>query len=95
MAKKTSDRTIKTSTLILMVIAIMIELFFYTWLHVQSVHMGYKITSQLKQEKTLEVLQEKLRLEMAQLRTPERIIKIASEQLGLVLPDSNQVVVVK
>jgi len=49
----------------------------------------------LKQEKKLGVLQEKLRLELAQLRTPERIIKIASEQLGLVLPDSEQVIVVK
>ena len=95
MAKKTSARTIKTSTLILLVIAIMIELFFYTWCHVQSVHMGYKITSQLKQEKRLRGLQEKLQLELAQLRTPERIIKIASNQLGLVLPDPDQVIVIK
>ena len=95
MAKKTSARTVKTSTLILLVVAIMVELFFYTWFHVQSVHMGYKITSQLKQEKKLGVIQEKLRLELAQLRTPERIIKIASEQLGLVLPDTEQVIVVK
>ena len=95
MAKKTSSRTIKTSTLILLVIAIMIELFFYTWCHVQSIHMGYKITSQLKQEKKLRILQEKLRLELAQLRSPERIIQIASNQLGLVLPDAKQVIVVK
>jgi cell division protein FtsL len=95
MAKTTSARTIKTSTLILLVVVIMIELFFYTWCHVQSIHMGYEITSQLKQEKKLKALQEKLRLELAQLRTPERIIKIASNQLGLVLPDPDQVIVVK
>lgn len=73
----------------------MIELFLYTWCHVQSIHMGYMITSQLKQKNELEVLQEKLRLELAQLRTPERIMSIASKQLGLVIPDTDQVIVVR
>ncbi len=95
MAKKTTKRTIKTSTLIILVVAIMTELFLYTWCHVQSIHMGYQITSQLKQEKELKVFQEKLRLELAQLRTPERIIQIASKQLGLVLPAPDQVIVVE
>ncbi|MFH1675283.1 MAG: cell division protein FtsL [Pseudomonadota bacterium] len=95
MAVETPKRTIKTSTLIILVAAIMIELFLYTWCHVQSIHMGYMITSQVKQEKELKVLQEKLRLELAQLRTPERIIQIASKQLGLVLPAPDQVIVLE
>lgn len=93
--RKMKTSTMKTSTLIILVVVVITEVFFYTWCHVQSTHMGYRITSQLKQEKELKALQEKLRLELAQLRTPERIMKIASRQLGLVLPDTDQVIVVK
>lgn len=95
MSRKAPKRKIKTSTLLILVVVIMIELFLYTWCHVQSIHMGYKITSQLKQEKELKVIQKKLRLELAQLRSPERIMQIASKQLGLVLPDPDQVIVVR
>ncbi len=95
MSRKEPKRKIKTSTLLILVVVIMIELFLYTWCHVQSIHMGYKITSQLKQEKELKVIQKKLRLELAQLRSPERIMQIASKQLGLVLPDPDQVIVVR
>jgi cell division protein FtsL len=95
MTEKVAERQIKISTLVILVVVIMTELFFFSWFHVQSIHMGYKINSQLKQEKELQYFQKKLRVELAQLTTPERIMEIASEQLGLVLPESGQVIVVK
>jgi cell division protein FtsL len=36
-------------------------------------------------------LQNSLKIEMARLKSPERIVKIATEKLGLVLPQPEQI----
>ena len=69
------------------------ELLFYTWCRVQCVQIGYEITKQSAVNRKRITLQNNLKIELARLRSPERISNIASMQLGLVMPKSNQTIV--
>jgi len=80
--------------LVLMAIFIF-ELFFYTWCRVQCTQMGYAITRLEAEQSTLTDRQENLKIELARLKSPERIEKIAREQLGLVRPKPEQIIVVE
>ena len=69
------------------------ELLFYTWSRVQCVQIGYEITQQSAINRKRTTLQNNLKIELARLKSPERISKIATGQLGLVMPKSNQTIV--
>jgi cell division protein FtsL len=71
------------------------ELLFYTWCRLQCVHVKYAITGQTVHVQQLLALQDNLKIELARLRSPQRIAKIAREQLGLVTPTLQQTIVVK
>lgn len=66
------------------------ELLIYTWARVQCVRVGYEISALTKEQQRLTELQANLKVELARLRSPQRIIKIAQEKLGLTLPTSKQ-----
>ena len=66
------------------------ELFFYTWCRVQSVRIKYEITRQTARIGQLSAMQDNLEIEIARLKSPSRIAKIAKTQLGLVRPTSKQ-----
>jgi len=66
------------------------ELFFYTWCRVQSVRIKYEITGQTARIGQLSAMQDNLEIEIARLKSPSRIAKIAKTQLGLVTPTSKQ-----
>ena len=69
------------------------ELLVYTWVRVQCVRVGYEISSLNKEQQRLSELQANLRVELARLKAPQRITKIAQEKLGLTLPAPRQIVV--
>jgi cell division protein FtsL len=69
------------------------ELLFYTWSRVQCVQIGYEITKQNAINRKRTTLQNNLKIELARLKSPERISKIATAQLGLVMPKSNQTII--
>ena len=75
------------------VVILMAELLVYTWCRVQYVQTGYEITEATQENLHLKELYSRLQIEHARLRSPERITRIA-RQRGLVMPDSNQVVVI-
>jgi cell division protein FtsL len=56
------------------------ELLFYTWSRVQCIQVRYEISE----------ITANLKIELARLKAPRRISKIAKEQLGLVAPTSKQ-----
>jgi len=66
------------------------ELFFYTWCRVQSVRIKYEITGQTARIGQLSAMQDNLEIEIARLKSPSRIAKIAKMQLGLITPTSKQ-----
>jgi cell division protein FtsL len=70
-----------------------VELLIYTWCRVQSTQVGYEITRAAEIQQERMTLQNNLKIELARLKSPERIIKIAREHLGLVVPKPEQTIV--
>jgi len=70
------------------------ELLFYTWCRVQCVQTGYDTARETRKQKELQALQNSLNIELARLRAPENISRIARAQLSLGMPEPQQIVVV-
>jgi len=70
------------------------ELFFYTWCRVQCVRTGYEISKENTEHRRLLMLQKNLKIEIARLKSPERIANIAKTQLGLVMPSARQTILI-
>jgi cell division protein FtsL len=69
------------------------EMLGYTWARNQCVQVGYEISALGKEQQRLNELQANLRVELARLKAPQRITKIAQEKLGLTLPTPKQTIV--
>ncbi len=71
-----------------------VELLLYTWFRVQCIETGVQISEAKEKQQHLIALQKNLRVEMANLKSPERIVRIAKNKLGLVMPDPKQIIVI-
>lgn len=67
------------------------ELFVFTWSRVQCVATGYNLTQSAEEHNQLVALQKKLRIELAHLKSPNRISAIAKNRLGLNVPEQDQI----
>ncbi|RPJ80311.1 MAG: hypothetical protein EHJ94_06720 [Deltaproteobacteria bacterium] len=79
---------------VLLLLILMGELLSYTWCRVQCIRTGYKITEEKKRNKELINLQKNLQVELAGLKSPDRIGRIARERLGLIIPEPKQIIVI-
>ena len=70
----------------------MAELLIYSWCRVEYVQTGYELNEARQEYRRLVALNHKLKVEQAQLKSPERIKDLARKQ-GLVIPNPRQVVV--
>ncbi len=77
----------------LLVLGTVIMLFslFYIWSRVQVVQIGYDIGELQRQQKDLKVENQKLKMEISVLKSPERIEKLAIEKLNMIWPTPDQV----
>lgn len=66
------------------------QLLVYTWCRVQCIQVGYEISRETDNRDQLLTIQNRLKIELERLRTPERIADIATKQLGLITPASRQ-----
>lgn len=71
-----------------------LELLFYTWSRVQCVRIGYELSDATDKQKQLIRLQNNLKIEVAHLKSPDRIAKIAKGRLDLIMPKPNQMIVI-
>lgn len=90
--KKALNRKMAALYLGLMFVFI-IELLFYTYCRVQSTQISGDISRESARHSELVSMRDSLTVELARLKSPQRIAKIAREQFGLVFPNSNQIVV--
>ncbi|MGD8370587.1 MAG: cell division protein FtsL [Syntrophobacterales bacterium] len=67
--------------------------FGYVWCRVQVVHLGYLLSDVHRIHTQLLNDNKKLHLELARLKAPERVERIAIQQLGLRHPTKEQIVV--
>ncbi len=70
------------------------ELLIYAWCRVQYVDVGYEILRATSHRQEFLTLQNNLKVEIASLKSPDRIAKIAKKQLGLVTPTSEQMIII-
>lgn len=68
---------------------------FYVWSRIQVIQYGYEISRALKEERNLREINKRLRLEVAMLRSYERIEKVATEELKMVKPKPDQVIIIR
>lgn len=80
--------------LVLMAIFIC-ELLGYTWCRVQYTGVGYEITRATEEQARLKVVRKALKVELARLKSPERLAGIAETSIGLNMPTSRQIVVIE
>lgn len=92
--KKTKQLTL-TGLWIVMLFLFLGELFFYTWCRVNNVRLGYEVSRETEKHAKLLAYRENLKIELARLKSPERIARIATEQLGLSMPRAEQTIVLK
>jgi len=71
------------------------ELFIYTWSRIQCVKTGYEIAKESNRNLKLATLQNNLKIEIARLKSPRRIVKIATTKLGLVMPTTEQIIIIQ
>lgn len=71
------------------------ELFVFTWSRVQCVATGYSLTRSAEEHNHLVALQKKLRIELAHLKSPNRISAIARNRLGLIVPEQDQIITIR
>ena len=68
---------------------------FNVWAHHQVISLGYEISRTSQEEQNLLKANEKLRLELAALKSPRRIENIALKELGFVNPKKEQLIIVR
>ena len=91
--KKTRNPKVLAVYLIFMGLFIA-ELLFYTWCRVQSIQVRYEISELTADQERLAMLQDNLKIELARLKAPQRIAKIAKQQLGLISPTNKQLIII-
>jgi cell division protein FtsL len=70
------------------------ELWLYTWCRVQSVQLRYAISELTETHRKRIAMQNNLKIELARLKSPNRIAGIATNQLGLTMPTSEQIIII-
>ena len=88
-------RKLKLTGVWLVLLSIFIaELFSYTWCRVQCVRIGYEITKEINNNQRIITLQNKLKIELARLKSPKRLAEIASRKLNLTRPTPKQIIII-
>jgi cell division protein FtsL len=66
-------------------------LFFYAWQHFECIQLRYQIEQLQSDQSQASLLNQKLHLEVATLRSPGRVDSIARGELGLTVPVPGQI----
>ncbi len=93
--KKRTKRNPKLLLAYLLLLVVFIgELLFITWCRIQSRKIATDIIARTAETARLTDEQDKLKIELARLKSPRRIAKIARERLGLITPTPDQTIVI-
>ena len=79
---------------IVLLVVLITEMLLYTWSRVQCMRLGYGISVAIEKQRELQMLQNNLKIELAHLKSPGRITKIARERLGLRPPKPEQTIII-
>ena len=65
----------------------------YVWSNFEKTQIGYDLSQLKKEEMRLREISRKLRLELAILKSPQNLERLATQKLGLGQPSAEQIVV--
>lgn len=83
-------RKTNTRLWIILMIFLFAETLLYVWCRVQCFNTGIAIDHEMHTRQALVKQRNMLDVELARLRSPERVEAIARTRLGLVMPDAHQ-----
>lgn len=78
---------------IVLISVFMTQLLFYTRIRMQCIKIGYEIAYETEKHRELLAEQNDLQIELATLKSPERIADLGA-QIGLVYPKPEQMVII-
>ncbi len=78
---------------VILILILLTQILFYTWCRIQCVGVGYEISEQIDEHRDLVTRQGNLKIELARLKSPERIAEIA-RQIGLTTPKQDQMIII-
>jgi cell division protein FtsL len=81
--------------LVIVMVLLTLVSIFHVWSRVQTIELNLQLTQVGNQLKNEQQEQNRLRLEVASLKTPVRIEAVAKRELGMALPTEQQIVIVK
>jgi len=83
------------STWIFIATILMAVLLIYVWSHIHMTELEYQIARELSSKEQFAEEQAKLKVELATLKSPQRIEIIAREKLQMTYPGREQVILLK
>ena len=92
------DRTsgnVGYSTWIFIATVLMAVLLIYVWSHIHMTELEYQVARELSSREQFAEEQAKLKVELATLKSPQRIEIIAREKLQMTYPGREQVILLK
>lgn len=90
----TRERTIDIGPFVLFLVFILLGIFYVSF-RIQSIELLYRISEARQENRDLKRTQEQLLLEVAVLKSPSRIVDIATRELDMVRPSIDQVVIIR
>ncbi len=75
------------------VLALSLFLFFYVWQHMQAVKLGYEVQELKMEKQELTNQYYYLKFQMYDVNSLTRVEKVARDQLGMVTPRADQIVI--
>jgi cell division protein FtsL len=67
----------------------------YVWSHIHMTELEYQVARELSSREQITEEQTKLKIELATLKSPQRIETIAREKLQMTYPEREQVIMLK
>jgi len=83
------------STWIFIASVLMAVALLYVWSHIHMTELEYQVARELSSREQITEEQTKLKIELATLKSPQRIETIARERLQMTYPEREQVIVLK
>jgi len=80
---------------VVMGLLVLLSVFCFLWVRIYIIDIGYRISETLEAGKELQEENRQLRIARASLIAPARIEKIARGELGMVEPETQQVVTLR
>ncbi len=95
--RKTAPEVNRNLIFVVLVVALVFigSSLLYVWSHHQIISLGYETSEAAREEQAYLQENKRLRLELAALKAPSRIGKMAQQQLGLGTPQKEQLIIVR